>query len=135
VSTELPDFLLARIADDEALARGVRGAMREDAVERTETSPSGDAGIVWSDLDRTMLAKRFSPERVLAECDAKRRIIELHQEALDGLVQTSSPAAAGAVRVGAETLMALALPYADHPDFRPEWAPTGTSSHGKREIS
>ena len=46
---------------------------------------------------------RHDPARVLAECDAKRRIVERRNH-LDG-----------------PTLRALAAVYADHPDWREEW--------------
>ena len=87
----LTDFLLARIAEDEDAARRV--------------------GTVRQPLDQ---ASYF---RVLAECDAKRRIVGLHHEILticQGCANESYPC---------RTLRALALPYADHPDYREEWRP------------
>jgi len=89
----LTEFLLARITEDEEWAR---------------------------------FAKRGNPPmtsaRVLAECEAKRAIVQEcwlcekddfkpgtetwgYREALRGSVQ------------------ALAVPYADHPDYLPEWKP------------
>lgn len=55
----------------------------------------------------------FDTDRWVAECDTKRRIIELVApgaelpESLDGC----------------EVLLPLALPYADHPDYLGEWRP------------
>ena len=51
---------------------------------------------------------RHDPARVLAECEAKRRIVEMDFE-----------------RYGEQwaVLAALALPYVDHPDYRAEWRP------------
>lgn len=49
---------------------------------------------------------RHDPARVLAECRAKRRLVE----------------ELGAFRRGA-ALRLLAMPYADHPDYRQEWKP------------
>lgn len=76
------------------------------------------------DADRILYdhgGMNFEPRaaRVLAECEAKRRIVEI---------------AAAQIRLGDEAavwenwrdmaqqiLRALASVYADHPDFRPEW--------------
>lgn len=65
-----------------------------------------------------------SPARVLAEVDAKRRIIELRESAADQAARTPKPAAdllALSVVTYDATLRLLALPYADHPDFDPAW--------------
>ncbi|MER7131231.1 DUF6221 family protein [Streptosporangium saharense] len=77
------------------------------------------------------------PARVLREVEAKRRIMGLHQEGVDNdLPDDEEPdPAAGDTRcmvcaaVGeppyypCQTLRILAHPYADHPDYQPEWAP------------
>lgn len=88
----LADFLLARIAEDEAWAR--------------ESLPPGAV-----DYD---VPGRY--ERVLAECDAKRRIVE--HEAPGPRNQQH-----GAIKweFVPPVLRILALPYADHPDFDPAW--------------
>ena len=76
---------------------------------------------------------RECEERWLAECEAKRRIITLHEQGSGWL---GDPEPRGCLlchendgiieRFGwCETVRALALPYADHPDFRKEWAPRG----------
>jgi hypothetical protein len=84
----LTDFLLARIAEDEGAAqRHGPGASKQGL---------GDY-----------------PARVLAECEAKRRIVDLFPKAAqDG---------DGWNEAGIQVLEALALPYADHPDYREEW--------------
>jgi hypothetical protein len=51
-------------------------------------------------------------ERLLAECEAKRRIVE----EIEG---TRAPATYTTRLL--TILMHLALPYADHPDYRDEW--------------
>jgi hypothetical protein len=105
-SLTLAEFLLARIAEDEdRIPIVVKGGML-----------------------------KFN--RRLAECEAKRRIIELHHaiEVRDWNPQgycaecTDSgwvEAVDGAYPVGmpCRTLRLLALPYADHPDYREEWRP------------
>jgi hypothetical protein len=52
------------------------------------------------------------PARIHAECEAKRRIVGLHP--CDNCGAAFDPC---------ETLRLLALPYADHPDYREEWRP------------
>jgi len=90
---ELVEFLLARIAEDEAYASYVLEQQRD----RTVWAPP------W-----TVLA----PARQLAECEAKRRIVATIQRWLDTGYPTLD-----------HVLFALALPYADHPDYRDEWRP------------
>ena len=95
---------------------------------------------------------RWSPTRVLAECEAKRRIVTLHQD-WPVLVETEPTFEPGlrdadlgtltvsvqkriawltereyVARFGMEPpttpiLLALALPYAEHPDYLDEWRP------------
>ena len=107
----LPQFLHARIDEDELAARALANATRV----RPADEPS--AGF----------AARFDPARVLAECDAKRRIIDLAYEATGydmtvDLERSSSARADSALAfVGDRILKALALPYADHPDFDEAW--------------
>lgn len=52
----------------------------------------------------------WSPSRVLAECDAKRKIVELCTVAM---VEPEMD----------EVLKLLALPYADRPGYLAEWRP------------
>ena len=87
--SDLTDFLLARIAEDEREARSLIPFSRT-----VVTSP-------WS-------------ARVLAECEAKRRIVA----ALDYAERNGEPGVWHAWWQAAEL---LALPYADHPDYRKEW--------------
>jgi hypothetical protein len=66
------------------------------------------------------------PRRVLAEVDAKRRIIVLYDQAATD-TGSSDYLVAGPARLLLvaldPVLHLLALPYAGHPDYRPEWAP------------
>jgi hypothetical protein len=82
----LTDFLLARIAEDEACADGLE----------------------WDDGNPV-----HQTARVLAECEAKRQIVEACAEVL----------AYDAEALPQDVLRFLALPYADHPDYREEWKP------------
>jgi hypothetical protein len=109
--TTLADFLLARIAEDEADARRAAAADGLGPVWRAGTKWEDMAGIYANggevadmpDTDVAPHIARWDPARVLAECDAKRRIV---------------------TECGWVTVMALlALPYADHEDYRQEWKP------------
>ena len=106
----LTDFLLARIAEDEDVARSV-----------PEVEPASWAPI-WTSLrsGKTSVCDHgprgsveMQPARVLAECEAKRRIVESVQAALPR----------GTSGLGPSVLMRLAAVYADHPDYRDEWRP------------
>jgi hypothetical protein len=64
------------------------------------------------------------PDRVLAECEAKRALVELleHQSRLIEEAEDTGdldPNSLDPYRA----LGLLALPYDDHPDYRDEWRP------------
>lgn len=110
----LTDFLTARIDDDERLARAAAGS----------AAPAEEGADV-------ALVARFGPSRVLVECAAKRRLVELADEATGydmtvDLERASSARADSKVAfVGDRILEVLALPYADHPDYDASWRPAG----------
>ena len=83
----LTEFLQARIAEDEAAVVGLM-------------SGDGDPEFFWG------------PDRIRAECEAKRRIVERCSAV--GALMPSEHLAQG-------VLSLLALPYADHPGWREEW--------------
>ena len=101
VVAALSVFLLARNAEREAEARGaVFEEMGVTAAMRDAT-----AGMLGY----------LSPARVLAECAAQRAIIEGdYWERNDGYV---------GIEVIEDVFRFLALPDADHPDYRDEWKP------------
>ena len=61
----------------------------------------------------------YPPERYAAEVDAKRGIVDLLTYATPGHGPRRTPFGPDQEAV----LRYLALPYADHPDYRREWAP------------
>lgn len=148
----LTDFLLARIAEDETMARAAVNPDRpgthwqwcrydDDAVV---SSPRWEDMPVWlrsveefpttsgvGDLPAFLLnhvevdepialphIARHDPARVLAECEAKRRIVALHRGKPPWREALPECAECG-YRSPCETLRILALPYADHPDHDP----------------
>lgn len=116
-SPTLAEFLLARLAETEQVARSA------------QTEPlSGEVCQLWEvqdwvELDIEVLAhvNRHDPARVLAEVAAQRRIIAAYGEAC---VNPSGEMRDYGHEEGLEEAMRLlALPHAAHPDYRPEWAP------------
>lgn len=109
----LTEFLLERIAEDEAVAAAAR--------EHEFLSSARDASPLRWAKDHLGYGSVFvNSGRVLAECEAKRRIVELHEPGVD------SPCVSECYsgdNHGCETLKTLALPYADHAAYREEWKP------------
>jgi hypothetical protein len=102
----LADFLLERIAEDESYARRV---------------PDGRGGAVGgTSLECSAHYWRWHPARVLAECEAKRRIIERYQELIkvDHFDDPDVHLIDEAYEYEDRILPLLAQPYADHPDYQ-----------------
>lgn len=108
----LVEFLLARIAEDEEVAR--------------------------------VCAEMFPPPWEVAECEAKRRVVELHhpdrhlenwywmdrkcaecRKPWHKYMPGKLPTDIGPEK-GCPTLRLLALPYVDHPDYDEAWRPEVT---------
>jgi hypothetical protein len=127
----LTEFLLARIAEDEQVARLAWPERWEqdgdrNAVQTAETGLRGGyeglhmgvanmamtVGSYRSEARNAAHVARHDPARVLAECEAKRRIVEREVNAAN---QTTYRRLF--------TLQDRAAVYADHPDYREEWRP------------
>jgi hypothetical protein len=81
----------------------------------------GSDGIEPADAEHIA---RWDPDRVLAEVEAKRELVEEHQPAAYGECRTCrEPGLDRNQAAPCLTLRLLALPYADHPDYREEWRP------------
>ena len=159
----LTEFLLARIAEDEAAARACVYPPHDGYKPHPELSRwfYREGGEVEYVQTPEMLAHKYperlhvtcdsegltpavgevhgehiarhDPARVLAECEAKRQVVHEWQtfgKLADPSVQPSTDeefrvhAAAIGIRQGlARALSHLALPCADHPDYRQEWKP------------
>jgi len=144
---DLAEFLLARIAEDEAHAE-------KDLWVTERTSPGDWTAYYGINLphsyiglpdDRVAIATlngprhegdcmhigRFKPatmqtraRRVLAECEAKKAIVELYAEHAEyDDPENSYEHATGRIVGLGEALRLLALPDASHPDYRDEWKP------------
>lgn len=128
--SDLAEFVLARVADDEAVAREASpGPWDVDSEVYAEYVSDADglaviSGARWggeasvfNDTDDALHLVRWHPARVLAECEAKRRIVAAITAWLDEHSDEDH------VPAGDDALCWLALPYADHPDYRAEWRP------------
>jgi len=150
---DMAAYLLARIAEDERVARaacsrddvaehwqwvtvdtdqvvpdgGLEKAVEEQglSLRSVETHPSEFVGplpnfIIWR-VDEYAAAEphiaRHDPARVIAECEAKRRVVEHCQEVLLHHVHGDWDA----IDLAREVLHYLVLVHADRPDFPPEW--------------
>jgi len=106
--SELTEFLLARLAEDEQRARNDGADAMTGA--RWKHYPEG----AYYELQTRTLAVS---SRTLAECEAKRWIVA---ECAD-LAYSAGVFSTGEEELAVTILCALAQPYADHPDFREEW--------------
>lgn len=131
-AVEITEFLLARIAEDEQAARAATAGPWE---VRPYWFTSGDRSwsavpeVIDEDIDAhdAEHIARWDPARVLAECETKRQVVGRAQ-LLDEQAASIDPADVrlrasfeGQAVAWAVAVMMLALPYADHPDYRPEW--------------
>ena len=134
----ITEFLLARISEDEAVALkaseqigqrwcGGGGELRtlahgdpratepcwlQVAKMGSEYGPHGrpaewETGW-WPRVDAFTHMARHDPARVLAECAAKRAIVEQAERTDSGWWESNY-------------IAILAAVYADHPDYQPEW--------------
>jgi hypothetical protein len=137
---DLTTFLLERVAEDEAVARAASpgGWTYGDVESVAGGSLYDETRMIGSlhyeqpeDHDGTIVRHLLAPEadangdhiarhdpvRVLAQCEAVRRVVALHDvgdHSCEGTDVTTWVAPC-------DTLLALAAIYADHPDFDPAW--------------
>jgi len=87
------------------------------------SNKAGATGPGYLDIDSVMLhIAHWDPSRVLAECKAKRAIVEDVRKSMWVYDQGhQTPYATGELGAYTTVLRALAAAYADHPDFNPSW--------------
>lgn len=126
---DLVQFLRERLDEDEAAARAAADAERADT---WTTLPESYGGVLDGTGTRSLAVgygnvmapetaghiARHDPARVLAEVEAKRRVVE-RCTAVQGLLLDDFTAE----HLADEVLALIALPYADHPEYREEWRP------------
>jgi hypothetical protein len=131
--------LEARIAEDEMYARG---AIRESgaewdrcyeydeltcivAIDNDSASVTKNADGLACALDKSTakFIARFDPARILAECAAKRALLELYveSEGADRFRYGDPYQMDGEANAYYAVLEVLAAPYSDHEDYNEEW--------------
>ncbi|MEW2250410.1 DUF6221 family protein [Streptomyces sp. NPDC006975] len=112
-------FLRARLDEDERYAHSAKGLIGVenpwwtwDALKNRFPSLSrGDAQHI----------ERHGPMRVLREIDAKRRLLAIHRPYVPEPDMACLGCAGGIMFTSCPVVRLLALPYADHPNYREEW--------------
>ena len=122
----IDEFILARVAEDEAVARDtIREIGRIEWVSEFAKPSITSAGPLWCDPDGVGVHVAAEPARVLAECGAKRRIIDaawcdhefIEMDRGHGLDRNEMAERNDYPNI----IRMLAAVYADHPDFDPTW--------------
>ena len=109
----ITEFLEALIAEDEALANASIANYTPDEWD----NPSRWANHYAADVE---FWDAHTPYRVLAECAAKRAIIEYHSMLLE---QSEHSDVAGYHATGMRiAIRKLAAVYASHPGYQEDWA-------------
>lgn len=154
VSDDLVNFLHARLDEDEQTARAASGPSLQGETWVAQRHPLHRGGPVLAavsanrfkiveseanpwDIDTAMAQvthmARHDPARVLAEVEAKRYVIDqcaywnerATREAIDPPKWPQPGLELGLLLDAMNpVLRGLALPYADHPDYRDEWRPS-----------
>ncbi len=127
---DMAAWLMERIAEDEAVAREAASDRPGPWVQGDHDAPGWDRDLVyyhsdwsgWTQFDYESMAAhiaRHDPARAIAECEAKRRVVERCQW------WTTSPFYVewGILDLAEEVLQHLVRVYADRPDFPLEWPP------------
>ncbi|MFT2014606.1 DUF6221 family protein [Streptomyces sp. 796.1] len=136
---DLATFLRTRLDEDEAAARAASpGPWHVNAEADEVLAVDGITvcdGFALSGRQlraTTEYIARHDPARVLAEVDAKRRILDIHQVTSYDNSESGADEGYGCRECGwsaeysdqggwCETLRLLALPHVDHPDYQDTW--------------
>jgi hypothetical protein len=145
---DLVAFLRARLDEDEQVAREITAPewsegcswladLRDPLPSQRRAYGLPKEWQLLSEADTRHIA-RWDPARVLAEVESKRRMLELHSPVKQtfrehtqcdhcaDLCHSYSGISCDApvdALWPCPTARLLALPFADHPDYREEWAP------------
>jgi hypothetical protein len=132
MTADLAAWLLADdgpIAEDERVARAAQIKGHRDW--RTEPGQLGELEVI-DDAGRVVVQERafvseagiarhiarWDPARVLAECAAKRAVVEAYRRSAE---EHFTDYAAGEYAAWESAALALAQPYAGRPGWREEW--------------
>lgn len=138
MSDDLSAFLTARLDEDQAQAQDAISERGRIAYDPPLPDGFEDFGLqAWADVN--VPAVLLGPERVLAEIEAKRNTLAIHQRNTENggdLDPDCTKCMSWETGVDpydelvtdaeydswpCDTVKALASVYANHPDYRPEW--------------
>jgi hypothetical protein len=124
---DLVEFLRARLAKDEQVARACSGAPWTASSAGTVHLDADDAPGFVASVENEAYAEhiaRHDPSRALHEVAAARQIVDDCEKQAWIIGQgRATPEQKAAQAVREQTVRLLALPYAHHPDYREEWRP------------
>lgn len=137
MTDDLVAFLRARLDEDEQAAQEAHYEGQRWLSEEEDVCRWPDDELVHI-ADRKCDARhiaRWDPVRVLAEVQAKRRIIEMYENAdaaqrAGSISERNRTQDEAAVDVLGEAVHALAAVYASHPDYRGAWSPDEVDTRG-----
>jgi hypothetical protein len=109
-------FLLARLEDESAIAAAAWIThWRQPAPEAESIVDDHDVQVAWfNERDTARHAAGWGPLRVLDHVSARRLVVDAYED---------TPVGTAKWETLRQVLCLLSLPYADHPDWQPEWGP------------
>ena len=122
----LDEFLLARIAEDKRIATDAAAESGQEEWAAGDLPGSGAHDRAAEHV------ARHDPARILADCNARRRLVQACRDVGPDLAFLGARPEGMADfpltptdqhQLAAVTLALLALPYADHPEYRQDWRP------------
>ncbi|MGY5127323.1 DUF6221 family protein [Streptomyces nigrescens] len=117
-------FLRARLDEEEVAAHTAPAGPWHADGDSVYASHPADLVVEYAYNDGAEHIARHDPARVLAEIEAKRAIVDQYAEVQEMDREDAEPEFAYGRAVGlGEAVRLLALPYQEHPDYRPEWRP------------
>ena len=128
---DLVAFLRARLDEEAACAQGAGGAewsLQEHEGDTVLIYDSHGEPVVydegWPTPAQAAHIVAHGPARVLAEVESKRQIIRRYEEQESAPGRDENDEGINGLIAGLYVAtQVLALPYADHPDYREEWRP------------
>lgn len=111
MNPSLTEFLLARIEEDEEIARDAG------------TASSGALAVALLPEPTRLHVMTWAPNRVLAECEVRRQIVKDFMDYASEYRKAPSDFAAGRRHAALLAVTRLVSVYATHPDYLPEWTP------------
>jgi uncharacterized protein DUF6221 len=121
---DLLQWLRAQLDEDERIARGADpgpwGSSSLGRHDQAAIRTGAPTSLIQFDGSRAaangLHVARHDPARVLREIDAKRRMLDECERAVDYDSR-------GMLSMAEDFLRLLAIPFADRPGFREEWRP------------